>query len=657
MRIKNLITAALMLMFSIGVFAQYSVNLNGIVVNAQTGQTVPNQTLTWWFSPNGPVTGGPTGTLLTDTMGMFSDSVSVFTPSGWFLLTTTNCDGSTLTDSLYYQNNVSGNFITTVINYCDTGNVVSNPGPCNSTFNYIPGTGSVTASFFAVYAEPGTFYYWDFGDGNYDTTTSPITNHQYTGNPGAIYNACLTVSNSINACNSTNCLMVTLPGGGGTGSGNAVISGQIWVGQQLANSAKVYLIDVDTISSVIYLTAVDSINTTQGIYSFDSIPAGSYIIKAALNPQDPNYANYIPTFAGLSSTGSGSALIWTDAVLFGIYPNTIANYTSSVFMEAGSNPGGPGFVSGPVGTVSTPQSVVNGFVGINNGFANSATVYLIEFDTTLGGILTAIDSAQTQQGFYQFDSVPQGWYLVKAALNSNDPDFANYLPTYFGAPLGSSNSSTLFWFNSSPVVPTPNAMAVGYGIQMIQGNNPGGPGFIGGLISQGANKTTDPGDGIENVLVLLLDNNDNPVDYTYSDKDGKFEFSSIPYGDYKVYTEVSGLTTQEVFVTVDAQNPKVDLVDVIISSSGVNGSVGVRKISASNNVLIYPNPAKDNLTIDLGKEQSGTLQIINLTGKVIISETIINNTFNVDLQNLSSGIYHLSISSQGKLFQTKLIKE
>lgn len=35
MRIKNLITAALMLMFSIGVFAQYSVNLNGIVVNAK----------------------------------------------------------------------------------------------------------------------------------------------------------------------------------------------------------------------------------------------------------------------------------------------------------------------------------------------------------------------------------------------------------------------------------------------------------------------------------------------------------------------------------------------------------------------------------------------------------------------------------------------
>ena len=59
----------------------------------------------------------------------------------------------------------------------------------------------------------------------------------------------------------------------------------------------------------------------------------------------------------------------------------------------------------------------------------------------------------------------------------------------------------------------------------------------------------------------------------------------------------------------------------------------------------------------MGEGQNGTIQIIDLAGKVIISETLNSNIFNVDLQNLSSGIYCLSISSQGKLHQSKLIKD
>ena len=483
MRLKKLLTAALMLMFSIGVFAQYSVNLNGIVINAQTGQVTPNQTLTWWFSPNGPVTGGPTGTLLTDSMGMFSDSISVYTPSGWFLLTTTNCDGSTLSDSLFFQLNVTGNSITTLINYCDTGNTLPPPPMCDASFTHVqnpPGQGTLFAMDFP---NQQATYYWDFGDGTHDTTQLAYTQHTYMPSGTNMFTACATML--AGNCIDSSCSLVT-------------------------------------------------INNTN--------------------------------------------------------PNQV--------------------------------STIIGSIDVGNVFASDAMVYLIEFDTASGGILTAVDTSSLTQGTFEFDSVPIGFYLIKAALNPNDPDYQNFFPTYFAgsSPIFGASSS-LFWSQAMTVpILTPDTIFF-VQLNMIPGNNPGGPGFIGGLISQGANKTTGPGDGIENVLVLLLDNNDNPVDYTYSDNDGKFEFASIPYGDYKVYTEVSGLTTQEVFVTVDAQNPKVDLVDVIISSSGVNGTVGVRNVSIANKLAVYPNPVKDNLTIDLGEGQNGTIQIIDLAGKVIISET------------------------------------
>ena len=519
MKIKNLLTAALMLMFSIGVFGQYSVNLNGIVMNAQTGQATPNQTITWWFSPNAPISGGPTGTIVTDSMGMFSDSISVFTPSGWFLLTTTNCDGSTLNDSLYFQINTTGNFITTLINYCDTGNYPPPPPMCDASFTHGPNPSGQGTIFTMNFPNPQAIYLWDFGDGSYDTTQFAATQHMYMPSGTNMFTACVTMV--AGNCIDSSCSLVT-------------------------------------------------INNTN--------------------------------------------------------PNQV--------------------------------STILGSVDVGNIFATDAIVYLIEFDTASGGILAAVDTSSLIQGTFEFDSVPNGFYLLKAALNPSDPDYQNFLPTYFAgsSPIFGASSS-LFWFQAMTVpILTPGTIFFAQ-LNMIPGNNPGGPGFIGGLISQGANKTVGPGDGIENVLVLLLDNNDNPVDYTYSDKDGKFEFASIPYGDYKLYTEVSGLTTQEVFVTVDAQNPKVDLVDVIISSSGVNGTVGVRKISKANEVAVYPNPVKDNLTIDLGEGQNGTIQIIDLAGKVIISETLNSNIFNVDLQNLSSGIYCLSISSQGKLHQSKLIKD
>ena len=59
---------------------------------------------------------------------------------------------------------------------------------------------------------------------------------------------------------------------------------------------------------------------------------------------------------------------------------------------------------------------------------------------------------------------------------------------------------------------------------MIHGDNPGGPGFIGGLISEGANFTgsddsrSGDGDPLENVTMLLLDENDNPVAHTVTER-------------------------------------------------------------------------------------------------------------------------------------------
>lgn len=70
---------------------------------------------------------------------------------------------------------------------------------------------------------------------------------------------------------------------------------------------------------------------------------------------------------------------------------------------------------------------------------------------------------------------------------------------------------------------------------------------------------------------------------------------------------------------------------------------------------IYPNPAqnviniesKDNLNIE-------SVKIVDLSGKLIIEKT--QNTNQVDIVNLSNGVYIVEVASEGRIYKKKLIK-
>ena len=70
---------------------------------------------------------------------------------------------------------------------------------------------------------------------------------------------------------------------------------------------------------------------------------------------------------------------------------------------------------------------------------------------------------------------------------------------------------------------------------------------------------------------------------------------------------------------------------------------------------IYPNPSqnviniesKDNLNIE-------SVKIVDLSGKLIIEKT--QNTNQVDIVNLSNGVYIVEVASEGRIYKKKLIK-
>ena len=72
------------------------------------------------------------------------------------------------------------------------------------------------------------------------------------------------------------------------------------------------------------------------------------------------------------------------------------------------------------------------------------------------------------------------------------------------------------------------------------------------------------------------------------------------------------------------------------------------------NYIIYPNPAKNQVTIKMDNEFNGTVRIVDLQGRTVFENEIHEKETNILLPNLSSGIYFISIADiNAKFNQTK----
>jgi hypothetical protein len=296
---------------------------------------------------------------------------------------------------------------------------------------------------------------------------------------------------------------------------------------------------------------------------------------------------------------------------------------------------------------------------INNGL-NTFKVYLIEHDL-VAGTLTALDSQMVTStpnswgGFYSFTGLADGDYLVKAAIEVGSDQYDTYLPTYY--------VDVLHWNDATTVtVPgNPNGL---YNIYMVAGTNSGGPGFIGGLIIDGANltsgqvETRGDGDPLENVSILLLTENDIPITHTVSNAQGEFEFPNLAWGTYKLVVEVLGKEQGIKIITIGPDNP----------NGSVNFEVNETYVTKIEDVLngaslkVFPNPVDENINIqiEIRKNTNLNISVINLLGKTIITEHKDLGegiqTMNINLGNLPTGIYFLNLSDGQEIISHKIMK-
>ncbi len=78
-----------------------------------------------------------------------------------------------------------------------------------------------------------------------------------------------------------------------------------------------------------------------------------------------------------------------------------------------------------------------------------------------------------------------------------------------------------------------------------------------------------------------------------------------------------------------------------------------------NEVIIYPNPVQNQLTISLNKNiESITCSVIDIRGTVILNYELNNiQIYEMDLSNIANGVYFLHILNQNKKKVIKILKQ
>ncbi|PKO97639.1 MAG: hypothetical protein CVU14_10255, partial [Bacteroidetes bacterium HGW-Bacteroidetes-9] len=550
------------------------------------------------------------------------------------------------------------------------------PSPCENYFEAYTNDGNTYSFSGYVMSGVPADYYWDFGDGS--TATGQQVTHTFQF-AGTVFNVCLTtIANDpvTDTCTSTSCQII-FPGGGSSCqaemSAMADSSGYTYYFEDLSIGDHSYIFwdfgdggqsseanpTHTYFASGIYmacLTIGDSLNncwdqTCMEIWvnavqpncqaSFFAYPGDSLATSLNylfINTSTPGYTSQQWAFG--DGTGSMEPNPVHAYASPGIYNacltiwDSLGNCQSTYCMEI--------YAGEVMGDFTLSGNVIAG-----NTLADQGTVWLIGANNYYFAE-TMIDSA----GTYNFVGIPAGSYYIYAMLTPGSSNFFDYLPTYY--------TSSLTW-QGATIVATgePNGW---YPISLVSSVSftPGNA-SISGTINWGG--TFKSGNPAANVEIILFNSTGLPIAYTFSDADGLFEFSNLPYGEYTIHAEMTGKITETVVVML-ADNSTSVTINFVVNGTAISvlgqNEAGLPALEAGNP---YPNPVGETLWLELNSSTTGKLkaEIIDLQGRIIISESITTsnggNRISVATGDLIKGIYLLRISSEGKApVQRKFIK-
>ena len=346
---------------------------------------------------------------------------------------------------------------------------------------------------------------------------------------------------------------------------------------------------------------------------------GTYRIRASLSPGSVNAATFLPTWFGNTTNVLSAQSIFVPTG--GSIANIVLQST----------------VSSPVNRVF---GTVSGYTSPSPGQLDTVRVILIEVQN---GIWTPIDTQLVidSAGFADFN-IPVnriGQFSLLATLLSGNA--ANYVPTYMGNVTTWTQAQTFNLVNGS-VFNTIIGLATA-------GGTGGGNGGVGGGVNQNGLPVTGSA-GVPGVQVQLHNTGGQVLKATHSNTQGSYNFSQLPFGNYKLHVEMMGVAFTPYAFSITAANPNPQI-HFSVSNQGIAASLLQEAFSLDG---IYPNPVQGQAYIRLSGNEAGRLNVrlVDLQGRLVaqnqydLTEGMQEFTFGVD--GVTPGMYFMEIESAGK---------
>ena len=89
----------------------------------------------------------------------------------------------------------------------------------------------------------------------------------------------------------------------------------------------------------------------------------------------------------------------------------------------------------------------------------------------------------------------------------------------------------------------------------------------------------------------------------------------------------------------------------------VSECTGINQITTTlSGVKLYPNPTSGVFTVELNTTSAKTIEVTDVTGRVVMTNTSNNEVVNVNINNLSNGIYYVKVQSENAVDVIKVVK-
>ncbi len=558
------------------------------------------------------------------------------------------------------------------------------PGDCQAMFYYQQDPIDMFAvSFYDLsYTANGdsvSNWFWEFGDGNYSYEQNPV--HWY--NAYGTYQVCLTITDSLGNCTSTFCEAVELNNGSSDCQADfyfypvdSVNWGDMmefqFVDISTGNPDQWFWNFGDGTSSTeqnpIHMFAegglydvclsisniIDSCESTycQQVYVYDDTVVNCYTwfeYEQVTNLEydfegvlmDSDDPEFLWDF-GDGTSGSGPNIThifpengWYEVTLYASdsLNNCFTQYTELLW----------------VGEDSTYTAIISGHVYLADSlFADVGVVTLMSYDT-IGNNVIPIDTTAIMgdNGYYEFevDPVDQTVYFVLAELTDGSAYWNNYVPTY--------HLDAIHWTNAWPIFAFYGPWSHDVLMQEVVFMQ-NGPGDISGVVSEEATRGL-----LEGVEILILNTDNEPLGYFKTQADGSFDFGDLAYGTYIVHTEIAGIETIPVEITLSEESASAEISIVVKNGQAVLGLSEQRSIYFDEVGNVYPNPVLNESRVEIKVLQAASLavSISNAYGQLQSSQFVDLSSgqqqLSLPTETLPQGLYLLQIKADDGIVLTK----